>query len=263
MTIKITCPHCDFSKIVPREKVPMGVRWATCPRCHQRFEFVLSQPPEDLSHKKSEERDEGESGRKVSPWENRSEFGLWQGIYRTSKWALFSPKRFFSHLACTGGMKEPLAFGMLLGSVGSMLGFFWQFLILPDSFLQSGDIAFGEIGANLVFLGILVIIPLLVLMSMVLTSGICHLLLLMVRGGKNGFEATFRVISFTMASQILGVIPVVGGFVALIWWLITQIIGLKEIHETSYGRLFIAFLIPVGFFFVLVGAGLLYLFVFA
>ncbi|MFH1479789.1 MAG: YIP1 family protein [Pseudomonadota bacterium] len=261
MTIKITCPHCDFSKIVPREKVPAGVRWATCPRCHQRFELVISQPPMDLNQQEPARRVEEESERKASPWENRSEFGLWQGIYRTCKWVLFSPRTFFSHLTVKGGMGEPLTFGVLLGSLGTMFSFFWQFLIMSGSLLSSGDNPFGQAGASLIFLGILVISPLLVLTSLLCTSVICHLLLLMVKGGKNGFQATFRVISFTMATQILGLVPIIGGFAGLIWWCSVQVIGLKEIHETSYGRLFVAFLIPVGFLLILVAAGLWYLFV--
>ena len=39
MTVDLTCPFCSFSKKVPKEKIPAGVRWATCPRCQRRFEI--------------------------------------------------------------------------------------------------------------------------------------------------------------------------------------------------------------------------------
>ncbi|MBW1851567.1 MAG: YIP1 family protein, partial [Deltaproteobacteria bacterium] len=69
--------------------------------------------------------------------------------------------------------------------------------------------------------------------------------LLLMGGANNGFEATFRVICYSQAAQVWGLIPFVGGWVSLIWQLIVQIIGLKEIHETSYLKVLFAFLIPV------------------
>jgi len=80
------------------------------------------------------------------------------------------------------------------------------------------------------------------------------LLLLIVRGAGNGFEATFRVVCFSQGVQVLGIVPLLGGWVAGIWKLTAQIIGLKEIHETSYLRVIIAFLIPVFFVILLVMA---------
>ncbi|OPX37866.1 MAG: hypothetical protein B1H13_12185 [Desulfobacteraceae bacterium 4484_190.3] len=67
----------------------------------------------------------------------------------------------------------------------------------------------------------------------------------MVRGANNGFEATFRVVSYSQAAQIVGVIPFLGGWIGGVWQLIVQIIGLREIHETSYLRVILAFVIPL------------------
>lgn len=255
MIIEITCPNCNFSKQVRKEKIPVGVRWATCPSCKQRFELYLPPSAVDLEQKQRktghERRFERKTSREASPWENRSALGLWRSIYRTCKAVLFSPEKFFSTLTFKGGMGDPLAFGILLGSIGTMFGLFWQFLVMSGGILSSGLGLIGQFTGSLIFLGILVISPLFVLIGMFLTSGICHLLLLMARGGKNGFEATFRVVSYTMASQILGLIPFIGGLAGLIWLLVVQVIGLKEIHETSYLRVLIAFLIPLAIVLVL------------
>jgi hypothetical protein len=70
-------------------------------------------------------------------------------------------------------------------------------------------------------------------------------MLLILRGGKNGFGSTFRVVSYSQAAQLCGLVPFVGGFVGGIWQLIVMIVGLKEIQETSYFRVIMAFLIPV------------------
>ena len=35
--ITITCPHCDFRRIVPHELIPVGARQANCPKCTKPF----------------------------------------------------------------------------------------------------------------------------------------------------------------------------------------------------------------------------------
>jgi hypothetical protein len=70
------------------------------------------------------------------------------------------------------------------------------------------------------------------------------------------------VVSYSQAAQIWALIPVLGGLVAGIWQLIVQIIGLREIHETSYLRVIIAFMIPVALIFFLVIVVAIFLFIY-
>jgi len=35
--LTIVCPHCTFSKVVPKNAIPDGVKQATCPKCKQAF----------------------------------------------------------------------------------------------------------------------------------------------------------------------------------------------------------------------------------
>jgi hypothetical protein len=120
----------------------------------------------------------------------------------------------------------------------------------------------GHVSMSLIFFAIMIISPLFVTIAMFVTSAILHLLLLIVRGGKNGFEATFRVVSYSQATQIWGVIPFLGGFIGGLWLLIVQIVGLREIHETSYLRVIMALLIPVALILLLVLAIVIPLLVF-
>ena len=251
MTVDINCPNCNFSKKIPREKIPEGVRWATCPRCRQRFEFALPQPVIDIQEVNKLTGSKRGPERLAPPWENRSELGIWKATYQTLSAILFSPKKFFSAVAFKGGIKEPLAFGLLIGSIGAMFGLFWQFLIMIGSLLTVGHELFSQFTMTIIFLGIIIISPVFVTIGILLTSSIIHLLLLIVRGGGNGFEATFRVISYSQATQAFGLIPIIGGMIGGIWLIIAQIIGLKEIHETSYFKIIIALLIPLAFIFLL------------
>jgi len=256
VTVEIHCPYCHFSKKVAKEKIPAGVQWATCPRCGQRFNIhdsgALGPEHSGLGKGYSDGGAEGEaSSREGAPWEKRSEIGLFRAVFGTIKEVLFAPQHLFRTLAFKGGLKEPLAFGILIGGLGSMFGFFWQVMLLSGGMASFGLCGFEQLTAGLIFIVLVVLIPLSVIMGLFCYSGIMHLLLLLVRGGKNGFEATFRVVSYSQAAQVWGLIPFFGGWVGGIWQIIVQIIGFREIHETSYVRVIFAFLIPLALLLVI------------
>jgi len=260
MSVELICPYCQFSKKVLKEKIPVGAKWVTCPRCHQRFEFSVVEKDVDLVTRETEQKteferleEEPEDGytRNGAPWENRSELGLWQGIYKTFKAVLFSPETFFRTLTFKAGIVEPLAFGTLVGSIGSMFGLFWQLLMWSGLVLTYGESIFGQFTIGVILLIIMVIIPILWVAWIFVSSGITHLLLLIVRGGENGYEATLRVVSYSQATQVWSLIPFVGGTIGWIWQLVVQIIGLRHIHRMSYLRVIVAFLIPVAIIFIL------------
>lgn len=255
MTVALTCPYCSFSKKVPKEKIPENARWVTCPRCQQRFEILsardiagpfVDEAPADTDPQGVTETIEKKSPRKGAPWEHRSELGLWQAIYQTVREVLFSPDSLFSTLTYRGGIGEPLAFGLLTGSIGAMFSVFWQFLILSGGLFSVGDAIIGHYTFGLIFLVLIVLVPIAVTIGLFVSSAVWHLLLLLLRGADNGFEATFRVISYSQAVQLWGLIPFFGGWISFVWQLIVQIVGLREIHETSYLRVFFALLIPLG-----------------
>ena len=260
MTVKITCPYCDFSKEMSTGKIPPGTRWATCPRCRQRFEFISQDPVVGIQEVQTGKG--AGSKRGASPWERRSELGVWKGLYETFKGVLFSPGKVFSTMAHKGGIREPLAFGLLLGSLGAMFGFFWNFLMIGESLVSKWPNLLGQFSLGLIFLVVIILTPLFVLMSMFVVSGILHLSLLIVGGGRSGFEGTFRIVAFSQSTKILDLVPFVGGFVGWFWHLIVQVIGLREMHETSYSRTIIAMILPIVFIFIISMAIIVPLFVF-
>lgn len=271
MSIELTCPYCHFSGEVPRKKIPQGVVRATCPRCRQRFRFSTSENGIAFTIKETGAganvkgtvgETEEMSRRESAPWENRSEVGLWSGIYETCKAVLFSPEVFFGTMTFKGGIREPLAFGLLIGSLGSMFGFLWPFLIWSGGISFFGRSIFGQFTIGLIFLVLIFIIPITVTLGMFICSSILHVSLLIVRGAKSGYEATFRVVSYSQAAQAWSLIPFLGGWIAGIWQLIVQIIGLREIHETSYLKVIVAFLIPLALIFLLVIAAIVAVFFF-
>jgi predicted Zn finger-like uncharacterized protein len=243
--VKITCPQCNYTKSIPFEKIPPGARWIKCPRCGNRFEYLIK------------EEDRATEKRSATPWERRLEIGLWKGIKQTIKSVLFSPKHMFSAMPVKDGWREALAFGLLVGSISSMCAFFWEFLMAHSGLLKP----FGSVSISLslpiIFLIFIFLSPILVGISIFISSLIIHFLLLLVRAGNNRFEATLRVMAYSQATRIWSVLPFIGSLIGWIWRSIVQIIGLKEAHETSYLRIIVAFSIPIGLL-LLVAVGALF-----
>jgi len=219
MNVEITCPICGFSKTVPGENIPEGVNWAICPECRHRFEFVSPKP--------AVEQEEG------SPWERRMDTGLWQGIYGTFVAVLFSPGRFFSKTKFGNGIKEALSFGLLFGSMGYMIGFFWEFFLISAGIMPYGGDFLSRIPVNWLFLAGMILSPALVILNMFVTAAVIHVLMLAFNNGKGGFGGTFKVIAFGQATKALAFIPFIGGIIGWFWNLTVIITGIKEMHRTS------------------------------
>ncbi len=262
MIIEVVCPYCHYSTKVQTAKIPPGAKRAICPRCNQHFdlpaiEFEIQETQEQensgTDSQKHGQETEQERQRQNAPWENRSELGLIQAVYQTFKAVLFDPENFFGRLTFSGGVAEPLSFGILVASLGTILAFFWQFLIWSGWIYSFSTPLFGQFTIGLIFLAVIVFVPIYWIIWLFVSSGIIHLCLTIVKGTNNGYEATFRVVSYSQATQIWGLVPFIGGWIGFVWQIVVQIIGLRQIHETSYSRVIIALLIPVVIiFFILV-----------
>ena len=242
--VTITCPQCNYTKSVPPEKIPLRAKWIKCPRCGNRFEY-------------SKQEEGGTEKKGATPWESRGELGLWKGVRQTIKSVLFSPRNMFATMPVRGGLREPLAFGLLVGSIGSMWAFFWEFLMAHGDLFEPFDGFSISVSAPIIFLILIFFSPLFVSMSIVISSLIIHLLLLLVRAANNQFEATFRVVAYSQATRIWSIIPFIGSPIGWLWRGIVQIIGLRVAHETSYLRIIVAFSLPIVFL-ILVAFGAIF-----
>ena len=261
MSVLLSCPYCSFSKKLSEKKIPAAAKIAICPRCHQKFPLSHRKEPGVAPQEKSPEMFESgiltpsldsDTETDGTPWEKRDDLGLLNGIFLTFKKALFQPGALFKARSHPEGLKEPLAFGLLTGGFGGMLAFFWPVLLFSLGILPFGDSIFGRLNGIWIFLTLMVGIPLAVVLKMIFYSGILHLMLLMVRGGKEGYKSTFRVVAYSQAALAWNIIPFMGSWIATVWKLVIQVIGLHEIHHISYARVIMAFLLPVFIFFVLI-----------
>ncbi len=252
MSVELVCPYCRFSKKISEKKIPAAATMAVCPRCREKFPLPYRKSKKDLAPKPrpadppqaDPAETDADDGPKGSPWERRSEEGLLRGIYLTAYKALFQPGDLFDTQREPKGIREPMAFGLLLGGFGDMMAFFWPAFLYSFGFLPFGDSVFPRLTGIWIFLTLFVGIPLAVVLNMIFYSGILHLMLLMVRGGKGGYQSTFRVVAYSQAALFWNIIPFLGNWIATVWKLVVQLIGLHKIHGASYVRIILAFLLP-------------------
>jgi hypothetical protein len=217
------CPHCGKEIADTKE---------FCQYCGARVE--VSSP--------------GAGGREKVPWEDRGTQGAVGGMIKTLKETLFNPSGFFKKMAVTGGLADPILYALIVGMVAVMFSYLWQILFqgVIQSYLPAemktmpGYNIIQTIGLAVLAL----IMPFIIILWLFIWSGILHLFLMMVKGTKSGFEATFRVVSYSYGTNVLSVIPFCGGIIAWVWSIVLAIIGLKEAHETSGGKAAFAVLFP-------------------
>jgi hypothetical protein len=179
------------------------------------------------------------------PWEHRQQLGFWKAYIDTVIMVLTQPTTAFSTMKAEGEMMGPMLFALIGGCAGIIVSILVQMGLQSVGFManrESGMMGFVGIWA----IGYILLSPVLVIVGMFLVSGILHVCLMIVGGAKKSFETTFRVVCFSSGSTyLLSMIPLCGGFIAGVWNLVLEIIGLARAHEIDTGKAVIAVLIPI------------------
>jgi len=191
------------------------------------------------------------AGRSGTAWEDRENTGFLTGLFRTLKETIFAPSQFFKKMAVTGGLTDPLLYAMIVGMVGIIFFYFWDILLrTPLQSFMTPELRAAADRSLVSSMGTAVtavLMPFVLIFWLFAVSGMLHLFLLMVRGARAGFEATFRVVSYGVSPLVFLVIPVCGMPVTSVWIMTLAIIGLKEAHEISGGKAAFAVLFPLLF----------------
>jgi hypothetical protein len=190
------------------------------------------------------------------PWEHREQLGIFKAYFDTVSMVLTQPAVAFATMKTEGDMTGPMLFALIGGSAGLIVSFLLQIALHSIGFMadrQTGMFGLGIVGVwALVYI---VLVPVMVIVGMFVGSGILHLCLMIVGGANKPFETTFRVVCFSSGSTyLLSMIPFCGGFIAGVWNIVLECIGLARAHETDTGKAVMAVLLPI---IVCCGGGLL------
>jgi hypothetical protein len=188
-------------------------------------------------------------GREKTHWEDRESRGFLRGLFTTLNDVLFRPSVFFKKMPVTGGLTDPLLYALIIGMAGLIFSYFWQILLqgaMQEFMIPGMKAAAGRnIYGGIVIAALAFFSPFLIILGLFITSGILHVFLMLVKGARAGFEATFRVVAYGHSAYIFLVIPFCGSLLAAVWVVVLTIIGLREAHETTGGKAAFAVFLPV------------------
>jgi len=182
------------------------------------------------------------------PFEDLPAYGFFPGIWGTIRQVLTGPAAFFRAMPIHGGIAKPLAFHLLLAELMVVCQYLWSLAGIGATAEYLGspellDMGLGVAQAAPVLL--FLIYPLLLVLRLMIMTGVIHLLLRLVRAGDSGAEATFRVLCYSAAPLLLGIIPGFGPLLGGVWSIGLTIIGLKEAHRTRTSAAMFAVLVPI------------------
>jgi hypothetical protein len=188
-----------------------------------------------------------------TPWDRRDQIGFASALVETTQQVLLEPRAFFQNMPLTGGVGGPLIYAVILGYLAVVANTVYNAVfssIVGSSFPAfMGDQPHFErmlevYGTWVGAVSQLVTGPLWIVIGAFVAAGVLHLVLMMMGGASRDFEATFRVVAFAHAINIVSLIPFCGGLVAVVWWVVVAAIGLSVVHGISTGRAAVAVLLP-------------------
>lgn len=179
-------------------------------------------------------------------WDRETKGGFVNAFLETFKTSLVKPVPFFEEAAKSSNVLRPWLYAVIIYEIvfiavaAYQLGFFavgMNFGSRPSGFSSIPGISLG-------LFSLVVMAPVIATVGLFIGAALSHLCMMIVGAAKKDFTATFRVLCYSSAPNILHVVPFVGAFVGAVWSLVLTIIGLKVVHETTYGKSALAVFLP-------------------
>jgi len=191
------------------------------------------------------------------PWPPRPGSSPLDAFFATWTEVCFHPTSFYRRMPREDPYVPVIIYYLIVGVIAAGVRLFWQTVLGDVSARLEGMIIPAKLAGTASTSGIVdfLLSPILLLVTLYLVSGVCHVLLLMMRDAKHGFGTTSRVFAFSYSPALFGVVPVLGNLVAFVWMLVLAIIGLREAHASDGAKAAVAVLVPVFLLIVLVVLG--------
>jgi hypothetical protein len=238
--VSFHCPHCDQQYFGNDSHGLPYPRTFECVSCGNRISLAQMRVVPERDDAMGERIDR-------SPWDRRRRLGYVRAWWETLKMTLVQPSQFFRMHAGTS-VKEAWLFAMtsmFVGMVPSM-----SFSLLGMAVMA--NVAAGA-GGGPPILAMAILYGCMALIGPVIGPFIgagvqactIQLALLLLVPHRKRMAQTFRTAMYAMGPNALMAIPFCGGYVGGIWALVTLIIGIREVHQTTGWRATIAVLWPV------------------
>ncbi len=185
----------------------------------------------------------GKPSHETIAWENLGNLGIARALFTTCKECLVSPFAFFEKFGPKPNAKMSFLYALILGSIGSLLGFIWTALIMAwlpldipwlNSFSSKAYSATG-----------LIFIPFFSAFKTVISAVYFQTLLVLTGSRKRNLASTFSIVCYTESAAVLNVIPGLGGLLSLVWSFVMLAAGLNRVHKISTLKAALIILLPL------------------
>jgi hypothetical protein len=160
---------------------------------------------------------------------------------------VLQPVGFFAGLPRDRNFVSPLLFALICTEISTILG--WLLVIggvgsSPGFNPNPQNAGVPSVVAPFAPVASILLAPIGVAVGIFLVALIQQLLVRLIVGATNsGFQATFRVASYTQVTSLVNWIPLIGPLLAL-YGVYLSIVGIREMHETTTGKAALVVLIP-------------------
>ena len=178
------------------------------------------------------------------PWPPGANSPILAAFGATWKAATFDPGEFFSKAPRSGGAGAAILYYLAIGILVAGTTLFWDSLSLVSGPAGGSPVA-NELGLQplnpvVAFL----LAPAFLMLGLGISTGVIHVLLLMLGGADHGFGTTVRVYCYASSPSIFGVVPILGTLIGAIWSVVLLVIGLREAHQSAAWKPLVAVILP-------------------
>lgn len=178
------------------------------------------------------------------PWEHPERHGFFRSFFRTIARVMLSGKEFFSTIHSQASSLRPASFYAIIGLVQALVGY----LSSPSmvDFIKNANIDPQKqilmenlmSGQSLTML--IITTPFIMILQLLVYTAFVYLAIRITNPEKADFPLTLRIIAYASAPMILCIVPYLGGFIGLVWFIYNIFIGVKYALRLSWQRTFLA-----------------------
>ena len=195
-------------------------------------------------------------GRPGNPWEQRQQLGFVQGLIEGVKAFVTAPGETFSKTLKSGDVASPLIFAVILSTAMKLVVWAWSMLfhasllsVLPIPAEMEASLGWMFAVSGFSYIAIFIVTPIFTVVGVFIGGAILHLMLMLVSGLEEsdaGFEGSLRAVAYgSSVGQLAQIVPIIGGFISLIWTIILMVTGAMRLHGTNQGKAVAAVLLPI------------------
>jgi hypothetical protein len=136
-------------------------------------------------------------------------------------------------------------YALILGSIGSLLGFFWTYFFLDSGLLSSLSWLDKLTDGKEYSASVLILMPFIITIKELFLTLYFHTLIFLSRAKRRNIKSTFMAVCYTESAAILNLIPVAGSLLSPVLSLFILAAAFTKIHRMSTLKAVVIILLPL------------------